>query len=734
MSSQRGRSAWLALALAVVCGLLFAGGDASATPPPTLEVQTIGAGVVTGTGISCGSSHLACGTAYGSSVDVTLKATPATGWTFVRWDDDAAGCGATATCTLPAISGDNHATAVFSTTKSVQAATLTTSVSEDGGTPEGTVTDGSTTDAPITCGAGGTTCSTTVVADSTLTVQQAAASGYFFKQWTGSCSGTRDWCAVYLTSSKSVTADYVSSGTATLQISVTGGGTVSGGGVTCSDGSTCTAQEPTNGKFTLTATPDSGYAFGSWDGACAGTQPTCTADMSSADSTNNTVAVTATFDQVVPVLLSVNGAGTVSGAGMSCGPGPATCNGSATPNQTIEFTATPTTAGDSVSWIGCTTASGTLCTVEVGTDPVAVTATFSGGTTGGGGGGSFVTLTVTVTGNGYVTTTSTTGPTIYCTAAGGAGCTASVQQNSAISLRAVAGSGATTDFHGWTGACTTGLSTSCTLTMSTAKSTTANFAGSSTTYNLTAAVNGSGSISGAGLKCSFTGSSGCTSPQPAAARVSITATPNPGSNFVSWGGACTGSSPSCTVSMNAAENVTATFQAQAPASDTLTLNVTGAGTVTAGTKKCTSTAKKPAICTQTVSGGGSVSLKATPARGYAFSGWTGACTGTKTTCVIVLNDSVSVSAIFHALPIAAGAKKPKVTKLHTGYRVTFSILVGETGKLTVTSKPKAAHLSKKLKVGANTVRITVKKRARYVFTFSLRSKSGTHKLRYSVKV
>jgi uncharacterized repeat protein (TIGR02543 family) len=727
------------VAVAVVCGLLLGGADASAAPPPTLEVQTIGVGIVTASGINCGATRLLCGTAYGSSVDVSLKATPGTGWTFSRWDDTGTGCDGTNTnpCTaLTAISGDNHATAVFTTTKSVQSATLTTSVSDDSGTPEGTVTDPSA-DSPISCGAPPATgtCSTQVVAGSTLTVQQAPASGsYFFDQWAGSCSGNHDWCSVYLSSSKSVTADYSTSGTATLQIKVDGGGTVSGAGLTCNAGSTCTAQEPSNGKFTLTASANSGYAFTGWSDGCAGDQPTCTVDMGSADSTTGELDVTATFVQVVPILLTVSGAGTVSGASMTCGPGPATCDGSAAPDSTIEFTATPATAGGSVSWVGCTTASGTICTVEVGSDPVSVTANFAGGTTGGGGGsGSFVQLTVTVTGNGYVTSTSTTGPSIYCTAAGGAGCIAQVQQNTSISLRAVAASGATTDFHGWNGSCT-GLSTICSLLMTGAKSTSAAFAGTSTTYNLTAAITGSGSVSGAGLKCSFTGSSGCTSPQAADAHVSITATPNAGATFTGWGGACSGSSSTCTVVMSAAENVTATFQANAPASDTLTLNVTGGGTVTAGTKKCTSTPKKPAICSQTVTDGTTIALKATPARGYGFTGWTGACTGTKPTCNIVVNNSVSATAVFHALPIAAGAKKPKVSKLHTGYRVTFSIIIGEKGRLTVTSKPKAAHLAKTVKVGANIVRVTVKKRGRYVFTLSLRSKSGTHRLRYAVKV
>ena len=734
-----------ALLLTLILGLFLGGAQSWAAPPPTLEVSTIGKGTVTGVSgaINCGSGALTCSTGFGSSGGtVTLKEAPADGWTFSGWDDGSGGpspCSSTTatTCTIT-VGGDKTVYALFSTSGAVTVTTLNATVTQDGATAEGRIQNNSTTN-PIDCGTdtGGTgaTCSLELVAGSTITLTETTNTGYVFDHWGGSCTGTHTTCSVYMGGNRTVAGDFVTAGTNSLVVTVSGAGTVTGGGVNCSNGAECTVDEPSDAKVTLTETPADGYAFAGWSQDCAGVQPTCSVEMS------DTHAVTATFTPVVPVLLSVNGAGTITGPGMACGPGPATCNGSATPDTTIEFTATPTTTGGTVSWIGCTTASGTLCTVEVGTDPIAVTATFSGGTTGGGGSGSFVTLSVSVTGNGVVTTTSTSGPAIWCTASGGSGCTATVQQNTSVQLHAIPASGLSGDFQGWGGSCTSGLSTTCTLVMASAKTAIAGFAGSYSTVQLTGSVSGSGTISGGGLKCSTTGSAGCSSPEPVNARIDLTATPNAGNAFSGWSGACSGSAATCTVLMSAAESVSATFTASSGGgggggsdTDALSIVVDGGGTVTAGTTKCSSTGAKPIGCTANIQDGTAVPIKATPLKGYKFAGWKGACAGTKTTCTLTLNGDASVQATFTRLPIAAGAKKPAVAKLRTGFRVTLSFLAGAAGKLTVTTKPKTTKLVKTVKAGANTVRFTVKKHGTYTFTLSLRSKSGTHALHYKVKV
>lgn len=148
--TSRFTRAILALALALFVGLMLAGGEAWAAAPPTLEVQTIGSGIVTASGISCGAGNLACSTAYANDpTSVTLTATPSAGWTFVRWDDDAGLVCATPTCTL-SVTGDMYATAVFTTSAAVQVATVTAAVTQDSGVPEGNVTDTSA-DSTIDC-------------------------------------------------------------------------------------------------------------------------------------------------------------------------------------------------------------------------------------------------------------------------------------------------------------------------------------------------------------------------------------------------------------------------------------------------------------------------------------------------------------------------------------------------------------------------------------------------------
>src|SRR5207244_8485831 len=105
--------------------------------------------------------------------------------------------------------------------------------------------------------------------------------------------------------------------------------------------------------------------------------------------------------------------------------------------------------------------------------------------------------------------------------------------------------------------------------------------------------------------------------------VTLSATPASGSTFASWSGCDTVSGPSCTVTMNAARSVTATFNAQR---FTLTVNKagTGSGTVTsspAGIDCGTS-------CSADYASGTLVTLTAAASAGSTFTGWSGGCSGT----------------------------------------------------------------------------------------------------------
>jgi predicted outer membrane repeat protein len=94
-------------------------------------------------------------------------------------------------------------------------------------------------------------------------------------------------------------------------------------------------------------------------------------------------------------------------------------------------------------------------------------------------------------------------------------------------------------------------------------------------YTLTASVTGSGTVSGGGISCPST----CARGFVPGTQVTLTETPGPNSAFSGWSGACTGKA-ACTVSMNAAEAVTATFTSTLRPAHTSPPAVTG--TVKAG--------------------------------------------------------------------------------------------------------------------------------------------------------
>ena len=106
-------------------------------------------------------------------------------------------------------------------------------------------------------------------------------------------------------------------------------------------------------------------------------------------------------------------------------------------------------------------------------------------------------------------------------------------------------------FVNWGGACS-GATNTCTLTMDSDKTVTANFI--ATTYSLTTSVNGSGSISRSPDTATY--NHGKT--------VTLTATPTAGYKFDSWGGACAGTSTTCTVTMDGNKSVMGNFEQEWP--------------------------------------------------------------------------------------------------------------------------------------------------------------------------
>jgi Divergent InlB B-repeat domain len=203
-------------------------------------------------------------------------------------------------------------------------------------------------------------------------------------------------------------------------------------------------------------------------------------------------------------------------------------------------------------------------------------------------------------------------------------------------------------FVGWGDACTgTG---SCVVTMDQARRVSAAFdpIPGAQNFTLTVSVTGNGSISSqpAGINCA----SDCSEVYPANTVVTLTATPATNQSFSGWSGACSGAS-SCVVTMNQVNAVSASFAPIAASQFTLTTSVTGNGRITSTPAgiDCGST------CDAAFNAGVSVTLTAAPAAGQLFNGWSGACTGTQTTCVLQLSQARSAQANFVIAPPAAKA-------------------------------------------------------------------------------
>jgi hypothetical protein len=152
----------------------------------------------------------------------------------------------------------------------------------------------------------------------------------------------------------------------------------------------------------------------------------------------------------------------------------------------------------------------------------------------------------------------------------------------------------------------------------------------------------------AGIVCG----SDCLHAYRAGKIVTLAATPEANSNFTGWGGACSGSALTCTVSMRRARRVVAFFD---PASS-FTLSVVKKG---GGKGRVTS---RPAgidcgrDCWHAYRAGTEVRLTAAARPGSAFAGWQGACSGAGT-CRVTVDRVRSVTARF-VLETAASAPLP----------------------------------------------------------------------------
>ncbi|PYN80930.1 MAG: hypothetical protein DMD96_12750 [Candidatus Rokuibacteriota bacterium] len=227
----------------------------------------------------------------------------------------------------------------------------------------------------------------------------------------------------------------------------------------------------------------------------------------------------------------------------------------------------------------------------------------------------------------------------------GATCAADYASGSSATLTATADPGST--FEGWRGGGCAGTG-ACTVTLSASTTVFASFGVfRPATFTLTVTVNNAGT--GSGTVTSNDGGinncgTSCSASYDSGTPVTLTARPATGSIFTGWSGCDAVSGTTCTVTMNAARSVTASFARQRFTLTVAVNNVgTGSGTVTSndgGINNC------GASCSASYDSGTPVTLTARPATGSIFTGWSGCDTVSGTTCTVTMNAARSVTAIF----------------------------------------------------------------------------------------
>jgi hypothetical protein len=186
------------------------------------------------------------------------------------------------------------------------------------------------------------------------------------------------------------------------------------------------------------------------------------------------------------------------------------------------------------------------------------------------------------------------------------------------------------------------------------------------TLTVTGGGNGLGTVTApnygeaGALECSISGGTAdpikCGKTYGWKTQVQLTATPQGGSSFTGWSGACTGTGRECKVVMTQSRSVRATFSGAGTPSFALNVSGGGDGSGTVASQAgltpaiaCTITSGSAvgSGCSATYLQGTSVTLTATSSNGHSFAGWTGNCSGTGS-CVLTISANRSATAAFNA--------------------------------------------------------------------------------------
>jgi hypothetical protein len=231
------------------------------------------------------------------------------------------------------------------------------------------------------------------------------------------------------------------------------------------------------------------------------------------------------------------------------------------------------------------------------------------------------------------------------------GCTHTARHGNQLTLNANPRSGSA--FAGWSGACTgTGQ---CVLTMDQDRAVTATFTLLPRRLTVSLVGTGAGAVtsSPAGITCSRATGQGavtCGHDFLHLTQVTLTAVASQSSAFIGWsGGGCAGTAP-CTLTMDQARTVTATFNI-AVHKLTVLGSGTGSGVVTSkptGIECRIIGGRTESPCEADFPIGSSVTLTATPDEGHSFDGWEDHDCGRS--CTVILDKPRTITAVFLGPP------------------------------------------------------------------------------------
>jgi len=157
-------------------------------------------------------------------------------------------------------------------------------------------------------------------------------------------------------------------GVPSVTVTKNGNGNVTGANGRINCGGSCSTTTNAGDLVTLTASPASNAVFTGWDGACAGTQPTCTIAV------NDQMNVTANFTTIFTLSIGRSGNGTVTATpagvdrALNCG---SSCSAKFMEGTTLTLTATPAPGLNFFSWTNGCVSSTPTCTLVIGKDTTA---------------------------------------------------------------------------------------------------------------------------------------------------------------------------------------------------------------------------------------------------------------------------------------------------------------------------------------------------------------------------